>query len=755
MNGPDSTIPIRTLLASMESYQASDLFVTEGKPPTLRVHGQIVPLDHPPSTRVDLEDLLALTLTTELRRVLEEDGDLDVGLSLDEGHRFRVNLSRQQGRLAAVLRALPLGHLDFGDLGLPDALPRLLDSLRGLVLVTGATGSGKSTTLAAMVHHLNATRPVHIVTIEDPIEFVHHDLVGRVSQREVGPDTRSFQRALRQVVRQSPDVVLIGELRDQETMQVAISAALTGHLVLTSLHTVDTAQTLQRILAYFPEHMKAQVALDLSNALLGIVCQRLLPRADGLGRVPAVEVMVNTPATRRLLREQRVDDLTDLVRTSTASGMASFSEALLQLYQAGMITYETGLAYATNPEEFTLWTKGMVSGVQAARGSRDGSTTRGLDLKVLLSRALDLGASDLHLAAGRAPIVRVTGTLRRLGEHVLSDADLRMLLHSIMSNRQREQYELEREVDFALGLEDGRRFRVNAYFSRGRMAAALRAIPDQVPEAQALGIPEVVLGLGERTQGLLLVVGPTGSGKSTTLACLLDRVNRSRSCRVITVEDPIEYVHKSHRATVDQREIHADSKSFGAALKYILRQDPDVILIGEMRDAETIAAALTAAETGHLVLSTLHTNDAAQAVDRIVDSFPPHQQTQVRAQLSACLLGVVSQRLLPTVDGQGRVAAFEVMVATTGIRTLVREAKMHQAYGLMEAARREGCVTMDQSLQALYAAHQVSLEQAMRHMRNPRTLSPEGQTTADPATEAAVKSPTGNPDPRRKLPWSR
>ncbi|MFH1464416.1 MAG: PilT/PilU family type 4a pilus ATPase [Pseudomonadota bacterium] len=751
---PSATVSIRDLLASMEATQASDLFIAEGKPPTLRVHGQIVPLDHPPATRGDLEDLLALTLTPGMRRTLEEEGDLDVGFTLDDGHRFRVNLSRQQGRMAAVLRALPLGHLDFRELRLPEGLPTLFESLRGLVLVTGATGSGKSTTLAAMVHHINATRPVHIITIEDPIEFVHRDLIGRVSQREVGADTRSFHRALRQVVRQSPDVILIGELRDQETMQVAISAALTGHLVLTSLHTVDTAQTLQRILAYFPEHLKAQVALDLSNALKGIVCQRLLPRADGLGRVPAVELMVNTPATRRLLREQRVDDLIDMVRTSTASGMVSFSEALLQRHQAGMITYETGLAYATNPEEFTLWTKGMISGVQGSRGKREGAATRGLDLKVLLGRAMDLGASDLHLAAGRAPIVRVTGTLRRLGDHVLSDADMRMLLHSIMSNRQREIYELEREVDFAIGLEDGRRFRVNAYFQRGQMAAALRAIPDQVPQAESLGIPEVVIGLGERSHGLLLVVGPTGSGKSTTLACLLDRINRSRSCRIITIEDPIEYVHKSHRATVDQREIHADSMSFAAALKYILRQDPDVILVGEMRDAETMSAALTAAETGHLVLSTLHTNDAAQAVDRIVDSFSPHQQTQVRSQLAACLLGVISQRLLPRADGQGRVPAFEVMVATTGIRTLVRENKMHQANGLMEAARRDGCVTMDQSLQALYAARTVTFEQAMRHLRNPRAISPEGgaEPSADPSTQ-----PSGSPtaEPRRKLPWSR
>ncbi len=753
-----SNARIHDLLRSMAAHKASDLFLSEGKPPTLRVHGQIVPLDLPPGTPTQMRELLELFLTPGQRQLLEERGDLDVGHTLDASHRFRVNLSRQQGTLAAVIRALPLGDLDFAELGLPAMVPELFDPLRGLVLVTGATGSGKSTTLAAMVNHINRTRPVHVVTIEDPIEFVHEDRMGRVSQREVGSDTASFQQALRQVVRQSPDVILIGELRDTETMQVAISAALTGHLVLASLHTVDASQTLQRILAYFPEHMRHQTALDLSIALKAILCQRLLPRVDGLGRVPAVEMVVNTPATRRLLREQRVDDLMDLVRGSSAPGMITFNESLLGLFQEGTISFETGVSFASNPEEFILWSKGMTTGGRGSRG-QDGASTRGLDLKVLLGRAMDLGASDLHLAAGRPPIVRIVGRLRKMGDHKLTDGDMRMLLHSIMNARQRETYELVREVDFALGLEDGRRFRVNAYFQRGRMAAALRAISERIPSADTLGIPEVVLSLGDRPHGLLLVVGPTGSGKSTTLACLVDRINRARNCRIITIEDPVEYVHHSRRATVDQREIHADSMSFAAALKYILRQDPDVILVGEMRDTETMAAALTAAETGHLVMSTLHTNDAVQAIDRIVDSFSPHQQSQVRSQLAAALIGVVSQRLLPRADGDGRVAAFEVMVATTGIRTLIREAKMHQAHGLMEASRRDGSITMDHALQKLFLDQTVQLEAAQRYLRNPKLLDPSRGLSKDPSLAQAPaklpEQPEPTEEPKRGFRWKR
>jgi len=309
-----------------------------------------------------------------------------------------------------------------------------------------------------------------------------------------------------------------------------------------------------------------------------------------------------------------------------------------------------------------------------------------------------------------------------------------------MSERQRTTYELEREIDFALALGDGRRFRVNAYFQKGRMAAALRAIPSAVPDASALGLPEELLNLGAAAQGLLILVGPTGSGKSTTLACLVDRINRSRKCRVITIEDPVEYAHDSILATVDQRELYADTQSFAAALKFILRQDPDVILVGEMRDYETISAVLTAAETGHLVLTTLHSNDSVQAIDRIVDVFQAHQQGQARAQLSSCLLGVVSQRLLPKKSEEGRVPAFELMIATPAIRNLIRENKMHQALGVIETSRRDGMRTMDQALKTLHEKGEVRYEDALRFMNNPRALTP---VTATPTTTPAKPRSSG------------
>jgi twitching motility protein PilT len=711
------------LLAAMEAHGASDLFLSEGKKPAVRLHGQVRGLSQPATTREQLEGLLALTLGAEGERRFVETGDVDAGLSLPDGRRFRLNFSRQQARLNVVARAVPSGALEFDGLGLPVGVRKLADAQRGLVLVTGATGSGKSTTLAAMVHHINRTRRAHIVTIEDPIEFVHRDINCRISQREIGSDTQGFTQALRHVVRQSPDVILIGEMRDTETMTVAMAAALTGHLVLATLHTIDATQTLQRILAHYPDNLRAQIATDLSLCLRGIVSQRLVATEDGKGRVAAIELLTCTPPVAKLLREQRTDELFDLMRGTRTSDILTFNRSLLKLLEDGRISYAVGAAHSTNPDEFALQAKGMSTGVATfGAANQMQQTAYGLDMKALLGMALERGASDLHLTAGRAPIVRLNGRLVPLGDLPLSDTDMRILLNSILSGRQRSIYEIEREIDFALALDDGQRFRVNAYYQRGRMAAALRTIPSTIPDAATLRLPETVLRLGHQPHGLLLVVGPTGSGKSTTLACLVDRINNSRACRILTIEDPIEYAHNSKKATIDQREVYADTKSFGAALKYILRQDPDVILVGEMRDLETISSVLTAAETGHLVLATLHSNDAVQAIDRIVDVFPGHQQGQARSQLASSLIGVVSQRLLRKKGGGGRVPVFETMAATPAIRNLIRENKMHQAKSLMEASRKDGMVTMDHALCDLLAADEISYEEALRYVSNARAL---------------------------------
>ncbi|MBI5516609.1 MAG: PilT/PilU family type 4a pilus ATPase [Deltaproteobacteria bacterium] len=719
---PVAVADLDSLLRLMVSERSSDLFLCEGRSPALRIDGVVRVTMLPALEREELVAFLDRAARPSQRELFERNGDLDVGLSVAPFGRFRIHFHHQRGLLGAVVRAVPSGQLDFSALGLPDAARSLAECPRGLVLVTGSTGSGKSTTLAAMLHHINASQPRHIVTLEDPIEFVHEDLAGIVTQREVGSDTRDFASALRHVVRESPDVILIGEMRDAETMNVALSAALTGHLVLSSLHTIDASQTLQRILSYYPEHLRDQACMDLSLCLQGILSQRLGPRLDGSGRAAAVEVLLASPAVRKLIRDQRVDELSDFLSTA-GEGMQSFNRALVSLYERKVITYDTGAAYATNPDEFRLNAQGMERSSQAFVAEHEALAAVGsLDMRSLLTLAMRYGASDVHLVVGSPPMFRIHGKLRRLEAEALSPTDARRLLYSLLSHAQREQFELEHELDFALTITGKHRFRVNAHLQRGTVAVALRLIPNSIPDGAGLGIPATVLELATRPQGLILVAGPTGAGKSTTLAAMIDRVNATRGCHIITVEDPIEFIHYNKSATVEQREVGADTKSFGAALKYILRQDPDVILVGELRDTETISAALTASETGHLVLATLHTNDAPQTIDRVVDVFPPHQQSQARVQLGAALLAVISQRLLLRADGSGRVAAFEVLVANSAVRSLVREGKTHQLMSAMETGFREGMITLDRSVTELIKAGVVSVEEGARYMRNPASL---------------------------------
>jgi twitching motility protein PilT len=621
-----------------------------------------------------------------------------------------------------------MGELDFRELHIPDAVRQMAEQPRGLVLITGSTGSGKSTTMAAMLNHINGMFQRHIVTVEDPIEFTHRDRRSVVSQREVGGDTRDFASALRHVVRQNPDVIFIGEMRDLDSIRTALSAAMTGHLVVTTMHTVDVMQTLDRILNYFPTEMRDQVAQDLSLALTGIVCQRLLARTDGKGRVPAFEILVGTPLVKRAIAQRALDQIPEILKSSEGDGMVTFTRSLVSRCQEGLLSVETAAAGATNRDEFLLAAQGVETGIDSLRRLQE-DAGQNLSMKKLLRDAVRYSASDLLLTVGSPPMLRIDGAMRGFDMRELTAGDTRRLLFSVLSPAQRAAFEAEREVDFALsiqerfGLEDGFqtdcRFRVNGYYQKGCVASAFRLIPQRIPSADELRIPAVVMRLALRVQGLILVTGPTGHGKSTTLACLIDEINRTRGCHIVTIEDPIEFVHSNKTAVIDQREVNADTHSFANALKYVLRQAPDVILIGEMRDPETIAAALTAAETGHLVFATLHTNDCTQTVDRIIDVFPAERQNQVRTQLAASLEAVVSQRLLPRKDGHGRIAAFEIMLGTTAVRSQIRDKRTHQLLGVMETASKDGMVTMDRALKDLFGANHITRDTYLTLARNP------------------------------------
>jgi len=346
-----------------------------------------------------------------------------------------------------------------------------------------------------------------------------------------------------------------------------------------------------------------------------------------------------------------------------------------------------------------------------------------MDLRDFLQQVVQYNASDLHLTEGMPPIFRIDGELRPAQMEPLTREDTRRLIYGVLNDTQKVKFEETHELDLSLYIPGISRFRVNVHQQRGSVEAAFRVVLLQIRTIGELGLPPVVGYLAERPNGLVICTGPTGTGKTTTLAGMVEHINQRRRCMIITIEDPIEYLFKNDKAVIKQREVGADTPSFGSALKYVLRQDPDVILVGEMRDLETIATAITAAETGHLVMSTLHTPDAAQTIDRIIDVFPPHQQQQIQIQLASCLQGIIAQVLIPRADGNGRIVSTEVLVATEAIRSCVRDHRTAQIPTMLQTGSQYGMMTMDRSLKNLYMRGLITYEEAMLRARHPQDFA--------------------------------
>ena len=365
-----------------------------------------------------------------------------------------------------------------------------------------------------------------------------------------------------------------------------------------------------------------------------------------------------------------------------------------------------------------------------------------VNLRVLLEEMIEREASDLHLTAGERPKLRVDGDITNANScaDIMNPKDTLSLAYSVLTENQKKRFETEDELDFSFGIQNMARFRGNVFKQRGCVSMVVRMIPVSVKTFDELKLPPVTAKLAERPRGLVLVTGPTGSGKSTTLAAMIDKINKERRGHIITVEDPIEFIHKHQKCIVNQREVGTDTRSFASALKYALREDPDVILVGEMRDLETISAALTIAETGHLALATLHTNSAPEAINRMIDVFPSNQQAQVRAQLAFVLEGIVTQTLLPRASGRGRVMAAEIMIATPAIRAVIRDDKVHQIYSLMQAGKKFGMQTMNDSLYQLYMSREVTKDECLRVSVNPSEfLRAIGETPMEEQAIAAMR----------------
>lgn len=341
-----------------------------------------------------------------------------------------------------------------------------------------------------------------------------------------------------------------------------------------------------------------------------------------------------------------------------------------------------------------------------------------MEIANLLRSVVEKGASDLIIAAGITPMLRINGELVPADPKPLGPDEAKTLIYCLLNKSQIETFENTKEMDSAYELKDYARFRVNVHYQRGTVAATLRQIPTEIPKMEDLRLPKIIADLANLERGLVLVTGPTGSGKTTTQACMVDMINSNRSRHIITIEDPIEYLHANKKCVIEQREVGIDTDSFNNALKRVLRQNPDVILVGEMRDLETIQTAITAAETGHLVISTLHTNDSVQAIDRMIDVFPPHQQAQVRMQLSLSLQGIIAQQLLPRMDKKGMIVAMEILIATSAVRNLIRKGVAQEIYTMLDIGSKYGMQSMDNSLKALYQNKLISYDEALGHALN-------------------------------------
>jgi twitching motility protein PilT len=386
--------------------------------------------------------------------------------------------------------------------------------------------------------------------------------------------------------------------------------------------------------------------------------------------------------------------------------------------------------------------------------------SQGVNLRALLEEMVSRNASDLHVVAGERPKLRIDGDITNSSvDYALSPKDTLQVAYSVLTEQQKKRFELEDELDFSFGIQNLARFRGNVFKQRGCVSMVVRQIPFAIKTFDELGLPGSIAKMAEKPRGLVLLTGPTGSGKSTTLAAMIDKVNRERKGHIITVEDPIEFVHKHQGCIINQRELGSDTKSFANALKYALREDPDVILIGEMRDLETIQAALTIAETGHLAFATLHTNSAAEAINRIIDVFPSHQQSQVRAQLAFVLEGIVTQTLLPKAQGKGRVMAAEILVVTPAIRALIRDDKVHQIYSSMQAGKKFGMQTLNDALYQLYMNREVTADECLRVSGDPTEfqrmigqLDPSDDSNGSksaPGKPAATRGPASGTPVRR------
>ena len=629
-------------------------------------------------------------------------------------------------------------RLDMTKLGFePESLVKFEKAILkpyGMVLVTGPTGSGKTNTLYSSIARLNQP-DTNIMTAEDPVEFQLQGVNQVQMKEQIG---LNFAAALRAFLRQDPNIILVGEIRDFETAEIAIKAALTGHLVLSTLHTNGAPETITRLMnmGIEPFLVATSVHLICAQRLVRRICkdcsevvdvphQTLIEEGYTPQEVKTVKIykgkgcgVCNNTGYKGRTGLYEVMEVDDEIRELVLVG-ASAVELKKKAIERGMITLRrSGLIKVSLGHDHARGSRARNHSLSLVKG-REG-TDMALSLSDLLKRMLEMSGSDLHITTNSPPQVRVHGHLVPLDLPQLTPAETKQLAYSVMTDSQKHRFEENLELDFSFGLKGLARFRANCFNQRGATAAVFRVIPFEIKSFNQLGLPAVVSKLCDKPRGLVLVTGPTGSGKSTTLAAMIDKINTERHDHILTIEDPIEFVHMNKNCLVNQRELHADTKSFTDALRAALREDPDVVLIGEMRDLETIESALRIAETGHLTLARCTPTRHRRPSTELSTSSRRTSSRRFERSFRWCWKASCAKACCPRVDGKGRAMCMEIMVPNAAIRNLIREDKIHQIYSAMQSGQEKfGMQTFNQSLATAYFQKQITIETALVAIEQP------------------------------------
>jgi twitching motility protein PilT len=635
---------INELLSRMIELNATEIHFIVGRAPAVRrFSNMIFMVEERPMQEDEIRNFITVDLHPSHLGRIEKTGFLDITYFHKEV-RYSLSFTRQQRSILMVARRTECSTLDIADLGLDERISALAMERSGLVIISGPNGGGKTTTFHAMVHHINCLRASHIVIIEDPIENHHRD---------------NLLDGVKHAIRKRPDCLFLSDMHEVELTNLAIEAALAGILVVAIMHETGVRSVLERLISLRPEEQREAHLADLSQALRGIISQKLVPKADGPGKLPLQEIFINSGRMPTLLRQR---DLNEIER-HIHSGENGFNKTVADLVLSGTLSGETALAGTRFGRECTV--------MALAGGSRDGlALGDSADAELVrecLSTLVENNATDLIISEGTPPILRIDGNLLEMEHPALNPSETREFLFNLMSGEQKKRFEDNSEADFAISIQfesfGMRRFRVSGYRQRGNVGCVIRLVGGRPPSPDELGLPEQLVELSDSKSGLLLITSSSGHGKSSTLASLIARINQTRPVHIVTIEDPVETVFPNRKAVVDQREIGSDVKSYSTGLAAALRQGPEIIVATDLPDIESISTAITAAQTGHLVIATLRSPGPHQAIQSLLEFFPTHQREHIRTQISSCLIGISSQRLIPRENGDGRRPEFELLVS--------------------------------------------------------------------------------------------